>query len=203
MRRSELESVSGGWFGVRTLLVFAILTGIVISFYSLRLVTAWRWERVLAQPGVWIGEMEPDQLPWFERWCLVPRVPRATSVQLRPPVDVVQVSKVLAEMGTVRELEYYELSSEQLKSLVSISSLSVIKTRSHVSESDIEALAGLRLTEFWAYGSDNDLSAKVLERLYRMPSIQRIGTADGQWAVPDKLRRERPEVEVEMTDFPA
>lgn len=143
----------------------------------------------------------PD-LPWYEWLPGIPQRRVVRSVYLTPDSEVAASIKLL-QSAQVEEVEYYRLTLEQLRCLSKVTSIKVLRTRSYVNESHALEIQRFQIREFWVEGSDNNPTRGALEQLFKIPSLQLLGTAHGSSAVPEKLQQNRPDIQIEQTDFPA
>ena len=183
---------------VLLLVVVGIVTTGVSRYRQMRFAVA-----LLARNGVSVNSAPSGLRPWHDRLPWISPL-RIHAVEIWPHTNLELIVPVLAELGTVTRLEYHELTVQELELVSQIESIETISShRSSVTAEHLRPFMSHRICDFSVEGPDLNMPDDVLEMLYSIPSLERIGTAHGREGVPEALRLKRPEVVIYLTDFPA
>ncbi len=190
-------------FSLRASLVLLTLLAVLMAFYTTRYRRMRHAAVVLERNDIHFSCAEIEDLPWYDRLPGLAPPPRIESVMIWPRKPLKEIVPVLDKLGTVKRLHYYALTLPVLELVSQIGSIEVIRTSSDLTIEAIRPFMSHKLREVSVDGADHNIPVDTLELLYSMPTLEKIGTAHGDSAVPAEFKTKRPDVLIYMTDFPA
>lgn len=190
-------------FNLRAILVLLALLAVLMAFYTNRHRRMRHAADVLSKNDVLFYCAETGELPWYDQLPWLTPPPRIISVMIWPNKDLDSIVPILDGLGTVKRIEYYALTMRELEMVSQIGSIEVIETSNTVTAEHVRPFMSHKIREFWLYGPDCNIPVDALELLFSIPTLESVGTAHGDSAVPEFLKAKRPDVSIHMTDFPA
>ena len=183
------------------------VAALVVGWYTYRYRKVWHAAALLEKHDVIhhagrFVHSEPEPHPWYDRLPWLNPPPPIVSVMIWPDKDLEAIVPVLADLGTVKRVDIYQLSLRELEMVSRIDSIDTIEDWSGITAEEVRPLLSLRLKDFSVNGADVNIPDDVLELLFSIPTLESVGTAHGDRAVPKRLRDRQPDVSIYVTDFP-
>lgn len=157
---------------------------------------------LLEKNEVVFKSVEPSDLPWYDQLPWLDPPPRIESIWVRRNADLETIVPELAKLGTVKQLEHYGMTIEQLEMLSQIDSIESIETSGGLITEGIRPFLSHKLKNFTVHGAGSSIPEAALELLFAIPTLESVGTANGPSDVPAALKAKRPDITICRTDFP-
>jgi hypothetical protein len=185
------------------LLLFALL-----AFGCLLIVCKHRSHRI-AQAVTLLRENEvhftvarQDEMQWCHRLGIFDSPPTIRSVSLHSQQNLEAIVPALVQLGTVAEIEYYNLTERELRLISKVRSIEVIRAQWGGRAEEVRPFLSHRIKDYSVSGADHNIPRESLELLFSIPTLERIGTAHGEASIPYDLRLQRPDIAIYLTDYP-
>jgi hypothetical protein len=188
-------------FALRTLFIATLAVALVTGWYASRYRQMRHAAHVLEKHGASYSQGATLH-PWYDRLPFLDPPPRIVELSIGSRTDMASVVPELRELGTVRRVSIYGLSTRDMGLLSQIDSIRTIEAAHGVTTEQLRPLISLPLEEFSVSGADVNISQADLELLLSIPTIKSIGMAHGESGVPPELRAKHPNVSYFVTDFP-
>lgn len=194
-RRSALR------YGTLPLLTLLTFGGLLVycSNRSQRIAQA---VALLRENEVHFGQTSQDEMQWCQRLGIHKSPPVIRSVSLHPQQNLEAIIPALIQLGTVKELDYYNLTEGELRLISKVGSIEVIRAQWGGRVEEVRPFLSHRIKDYSVSGADHNIPRDSLELLFSLPTLERIGTAHGESSIPAELRLQRPDVVIYPTDFP-
>ena len=184
------------------MLSVAGVIAVMLAIYTNHIRQMRRAVQLLEQNEISFGCTETASLPWYDRLPFLEPTQRVEHIQVWPKKDLESVVPVLARINSVKSLDYYGLTIRELDLLSQIQTIERIETRYEFTAETLQPFMKHKLREVTVRGADFNIPIDALEMLYSIPTLESIGTAHGESAVPASLKEKRPDVKIHITDFP-
>ena len=184
-------------------MVLVTLLAVLLSFYVNRYQRMYLAVELLKENDVFFQIAKESDLPWYDRLPWLPPAPHVISIHIgRPQKNFVAAVETLNSVGTVKTITLYQPKLEDLKTASQINSIEMIQGGSRFNTEQLRPFMSHKLKDVSVSGSSGIMREDVLEMLYSIPTLESVGTAQGDHDVPDALKEKRPDISIYITDFP-
>ena len=165
---------------LRVCLFVLTLLAVLIAFYTNRWNRMQRAVEVLKTNNVHFECAENDTLPWFDQLPWLENPPRIERVYLDSHHNLKEVVPVLARLGTVKEITC-AIPLDQLRMVSQIKSIEFITMwyRPGLTAEHVQLFSSHKIRGFSIKGPYVDVPDDVLEALFLIPSLEKLGTGYG------------------------
>src|SRR5262245_59284802 len=188
-------------FALRTLFIATLAVALVAGWYASRYRQIRHVGAFMEKHGASYSQGAAPH-PWYDRLPFLDPPPRIVKLFVGSNTDVASVVPELRALGTVREISIYGLSVRDMQLLSQIDSIRTVDADWGLTTEQLRPLLSLPLEQFSVRGADVTISHGDLELLLSIPTIKRLGMANGESGVLPKLLARHPSVSYVGTDSP-
>ncbi len=197
-----------GRFSLQAALVLITLVSLLMVVVMVTYTNRYRDMRnallLLEKNEIYFGIANAGDIPWYDRLPGLSPPPRIEEMIIYSSgKDLEAIVPLLVRLGTIKHIRVDNVTLEEMETLSQMNTIESISTESSLNAAMFRPFTSHKLKNVMFYGTSNNIPLDTLELLLSLPSIERIGTSNGSWDVPDSLKGRRPDVVIFQTDIPA